>query len=365
MTEKAIQTDIASKTTNPEQNAVAEPFWKKTLKFCLKFGISAAILIYLIHSRHITLKDFANVRIDYVILAFFCIVLQVFLTSIRWRSLLKAVGIHCTVWEAFSLQMQGAFFSLCIPGGSVGGDIIKAGLLVSRTPKDGKFNCVFSIFVDRLCGLSALLLTLLLTCLVCREEIELFEPAERHSLSVMCMICGCVFLLTVLVFFSDLLYKIPLTRFFLNLADKITKNTFRKAADAVGIYRHSWYLPVIWILAATFIFFPILGVPVWLIANGIQGAPERSLLPCLMTSNISQTIAAIPISFGGTGMRDIACTKMLEALSIGKPDSVVIPLLITLLSIFSSLTGAVFFIFSHKKKSVKTSNNEQRSDTKN
>ncbi|GEM_PF-1468305 len=322
--------------------------WKIT-KFVLKLGVSAAILCYLIFSRDIKWSDFGNVKPIYIFFAFLCVLAQVFLTSVRWRSLLKTAGIRCSVYEAFSLQMQGLFFSQFLPGGSVGGDVVKAGIMASRTPSGGKFNCVFSIFMDRLCGLNALLLTLLLTCLMCRDTIALFDEPDRNALMIMCAVCACLFAATVMLFFCDLLYKAAFFRFFLNIADKLTKNTFRQAADAVSLYRTHWQQIVFWIGCTTFVFFPILGLPVWLLANGIYGAPSRPLLPCLMTSNISQAIAAIPISFGGTGTRDVACTRMLEAMNFNAPDNVLVPLLVTAITIGVGLLGAFFFVGDRKK----------------
>lgn len=341
--------DIPESTTEKKENP-----YVKCLKFVIKIGISVAILAYLVKTRNINASDFSNVGPIFIILSFLCVMLQLFLTAVRWRSLLQAVGIRCTMMEIISLQMQGQFFSQFIPGGSVGGDVVKAGILASRTPKGGKFNCVFSIFMDRLCGLNALLLTLLLTCLVCQKEIALFPEDDRHALMIACVICGGLFIATIALFFCDLLYKVPFFKFFLDIGDKITHNTFRQASDAVALYRTKWKLIVFWIFAATFTFFPILGLPVWILANGIHGAPYRHLLPCLMTSNISQVIAAIPISFGGTGTRDYACTRMLEALSISKPDSVIIPLLVTAVTITTALFGAIFFVTDRRKKSPQT-----------
>ena len=97
-----------------------EPAWKKTLKFLFKFGVSAGILTYIVCTRDIKWQDFKLVKPWCIVAAFFAIYTQLSLTGVRWFTLLRAAGVKCSFIEAFSLQMQGMFFSQFLPGGSVG-----------------------------------------------------------------------------------------------------------------------------------------------------------------------------------------------------------------------------------------------------
>ncbi|MBO7089888.1 MAG: hypothetical protein J6W70_08285, partial [Lentisphaeria bacterium] len=105
-----------------------------------------------------------------------------------------------------------------------------------------------------------------------------------------------------------------------------------------------------WVVTTTLVFFPVLGMPVWLLANGFDGAPRRGFLPCLMISNVSQTIAAIPGSFGGTGTRDIAGAEMMTAMGFTDTESGVIPILVTVVTLLVALSCAVFFIFDRGRR---------------
>ena len=87
-----------------ETAPVPEPAWKKTLKFVLKFGVSAGILTYIICTRDIKWSDFTLVNPWCIVASFLCIYLQLTLTGIRWFSLLRAVGIRCSLWEALSRE---------------------------------------------------------------------------------------------------------------------------------------------------------------------------------------------------------------------------------------------------------------------
>ena len=402
--EEKVPQEQAPESVPPamESEKPPEPAWKKTLKFVLRFGVSAGILAYIICTRDIKWQDFKLVEPWCIAAGFLCIYTQLSLTAVRWFTLLRAAGVKCSFREAFSLQMQGMFFSQFLPGGSVGGDVVKAGILATRTPPGGKFNVVFSIFVDRLCGLGALLIALLGTCLICRDTIAQFPEGQRNGLLVMCAVCGALLCVVICVFFSDLLYKVRFFKFFLDIADRITKDTFKRAADAVALYRRSWKMLLGWIVATTLVFFPVLGMPVWLMANSFENVPEvesapveieqaadapgsvdvlaqeamqdsapvaveqtgetpdavrpepkRDFLSCLMISNVSQTIAAIPGSFGGTGTRDIAGAEMMTAMGYSKKESGVIPILVTMLTLLVALSCSVFFVFDRGKRVAK------------
>ena len=351
--EEAVSSGNSPAVSPGDAGNPPKPFWKKALTFILKFGVSAGILTYIVWKREIKWQDFKLVNPWCIVASFFCIYAQLCLTSVRWFSILRTAGVKCSFIEAFSLQMQGMFFSQFLPGGSVGGDVVKAGILATRTPPGGKFNVVFSIFVDRLCGLGALLIALLGTCLICHDMIAKFPEGQRNGLLVMCAVCGVLLCVVIFVFFSDLLYKVKFFKFFLDIADRFTKDTFKRAAAAVALYRRSWKLLLGWIVATTFVFFPVLGMPVWLMANGFQGAPHRDFLPCLMISNVSQTIAAIPGSFGGTGTRDIAGSEMMTAMGFTDTESGVIPILVTVVTLLVALSCAVFFVFDRGKRAAK------------
>ncbi len=77
------------------------------------------------------------------------------LTVVRWRGLLRAVGIETRFGEACRLTYVGLFFNLVVPG-LTGGDVVKA-VLAARTT-DRREAAVVSVFVDRVVGILALAL---------------------------------------------------------------------------------------------------------------------------------------------------------------------------------------------------------------
>lgn len=317
---------------------------KKTLLFILKLGIAAGILFWLIRRSGLDFQSAAKVPLLYPALAVACLLIQLTLTIIRWHFLLRCVGIRLPFREIYSLGMQGQFFSLFIPAGSVGGDLIKAGILAKRSPGGEKFNGVFSILVDRLCGLTALMLFTLLGCAVFFPVIRDFPAELRFGIYTAMILCAGVLCATAAVFFHDILYRFPFMKKILSLLDRFSKGAFTRAADAIALYRKNWKHLLGWIAATTFVFFPFLAAALWFLGIGVCGRRLPVSL-CLLASNLSQTAAAVPLTNGGIGVRDAVSAKIFLSGGCTAEQAALIPLIFTLSMLIVSLSGSIFFVF--------------------
>lgn len=317
---------------------------KKTVLFVLKLGIAVAILVWLIRRSGLDFQSAASVPLRYPVLAMACVMIQLVLTIIRWHFLLRCIGIRLPFREIFSLGMQGQFFSLFIPAGSVGGDLIKAGILAKRAPGGEKFNGVFSILVDRLCGLTALMLFTLLGCGIFYPVIREFPAELRIGVCTAMILCLGVLCATAAVFFHDFLYRFAFMKKILSLLDRFSGGAFTRAADAIAHYRKRWKLLLGWITATTFVFFPFLAAALWFLGIGVCGRRLPVSL-CLLASNLSQTAAAVPLTNGGIGVRDAVSARIFAAGGCSAEQAALIPLLFTLSMLLVSLSGSIFFVF--------------------
>ena len=77
------------------------------------------------------------------------------LASVRWRVLLRAVGIQTTFANALRLCFVGYFFNNVMPG-VTGGDVVR-GALITRGLESQRWRAALSVIVDRVVGLIALL----------------------------------------------------------------------------------------------------------------------------------------------------------------------------------------------------------------
>ncbi len=317
---------------------------KKALLFFLKMAFAAGILTYLIIHSGITFEDFCRISPVFMVLSGACLLLQIFLTSVRWFSLLRCIGIELSFPETLSLSMQGAFFTLFIPAGSVGGDLVKAGILAKRAKDGQRFNGVFSILMDRLCGLVGLLIFTLSVCTFFLPVLQTYAQGLRFAIYMIMLVCAGLLVCTVLVFFYDFFYRIPFLKKFFDLLDRYSRGAFFRASEAVSAYRKQWKTILCWILLSAFILFPCLTASLCVIGYGVCGN-ELDLPSCILASDLSQTIAVIPLTNGGVGTRDYAAQKILSAGGCPAAESALIPLLYTAIFLTVSLFGAFFFIF--------------------
>ena len=317
---------------------------KKIILFILKIGIAAGILAWLIWRSGLDFQSAASVPLLYPALAVICVFIQLFLTIVRWHSLLRCIGIRLPFREIFSLGMQGQFFSLFIPAGSVGGDLIKAGILAKRSPGGEKFNGVFSILVDRLCGLTALMLFTLFGCAVFFPVILGFPGELRIGIYTAMFICVGILCAVAAVFFHDILYRFAFMKKILSLLDRFSKGAFTRAAEAIALYRKNWKVLLGWIVATTFVFFPFLTAALWFLGIGVCRHRLSASL-CLLASNLSQTAAAVPLTNGGIGVRDAVAARIFASGGCTEEQAALIPLLFTLSMLIVSLSGSFFFVF--------------------
>jgi uncharacterized protein (TIRG00374 family) len=77
----------------------------------------------------------------------------------RWVLLLKVQSVNIGYWAALRLHLLGRFYNNCLPT-SIGGDLLRAWYVTKHTNK--KVEAAFSVFVDRLVGLSGLFLIAIL-----------------------------------------------------------------------------------------------------------------------------------------------------------------------------------------------------------
>ena len=136
---------------------------KKMMPPLLKLLIAGAIVAFLIRSNSEGLAaTFRSIHPFWLSAAFALYALHIFANAWRWHLLLKAQRIECSLREAVSLTMQSFFFSLVIPGGAIGGDLVRIGFLTAKVPKEQKFDGAFTILIDRFTGMIGIFLVALL-----------------------------------------------------------------------------------------------------------------------------------------------------------------------------------------------------------
>ena len=80
------------------------------------------------------------------------------IASIRFRVLLRIANVDAPLSLLLRLQLTAAFFNVVIPG-NIGGDVVKALYVARDQPAEKRTTILLLAFVERLLGVSALVLT--------------------------------------------------------------------------------------------------------------------------------------------------------------------------------------------------------------
>jgi uncharacterized protein (TIRG00374 family) len=133
---------------------------KRFLYISLQVGLIAGIFGFLFWNAAATDTEGKNIftvlceqpkRWHFLAAAFLIQLFAVAITFIRWRWLVRTLGLECSRRDAFRLGFLGLMLNLA-PLGIVGGDAVKAVLIAQKNP-DYKSQAVASVFIDRLLGL--------------------------------------------------------------------------------------------------------------------------------------------------------------------------------------------------------------------
>ncbi len=135
---------------NPPDRSRSRYFW-----FALKLLISVVLLAYLLTRTdlHAISSLLRSLHLPLLFASFLLYTLVQIISTLRWRSLLRAERIELSLWRLILLNFEGSFFSLMLPT-LIGGDIVR-GYQISRFTQRHEAS-VASILVERLSGYAAI-----------------------------------------------------------------------------------------------------------------------------------------------------------------------------------------------------------------
>jgi uncharacterized protein (TIRG00374 family) len=109
------------------------------------------------------------------------------LTILRWHMLVRTLGMEFRVRDALRAGFLAYMVNL-LPLGLVGGDSLKAVMLIHRQPKR-KTEAIATVVVDRVLGLFALLvLAAVASLFLPAEQINKLEPANKATIQTICTV---------------------------------------------------------------------------------------------------------------------------------------------------------------------------------
>lgn len=129
----------------------------KYISYFLRFGIAGAALYLAFRGEDArqVVKVLRGLNLWIFAAGLGTYILAQFIFVLRWSLLLRVHSISIGYWAAIRLHFLGLFYNNCLPS-AVGGDLLRAWYVTKHTEK--KLEAAFSVFVDRVIGLTSTLL---------------------------------------------------------------------------------------------------------------------------------------------------------------------------------------------------------------
>ena len=325
---------------------------KSLLLFFVKIIIAASIIGWLISSHYNDfMRALSNIEFSWLLVAVVLYLSTMVASALRWHLLLKIQNINITFFESLSLTMQGIFFSLVIPGGSLGGDLIKTGFIVSRTPRGNRLAVTSTVFMDRFLGMFGQFALAIVMGFMYIPEIRSMSVLGRDTVVVIWFASVAGILAGVAIMTHRQLEKIKPYTFFIKIFDRLSHGMITKLTDILDIYNSSKKTMFYCVLIGAIFVQLNMSLILYFIARGIHSAvmPIKALIFSIALGN---TAALLPITPSGVGTRDFIVKEILVAGGFSHGDALAIPLLFTILMIFTSLIGGFFFVFHKIRKKI-------------
>jgi len=266
----------------------------------------------------------------YLLAALLIYPLTIFITSLRWQELLKALDVRIPVSRAFVINCVGMFYNSFMPGSS-GGDVLKAYYVAKQTHHGTR--AVMSVIVDRVIGLLALIIlggamaTLQWKVDICRRV------AIGAGLIVALTIAGLI------VFYVPLLRKLSGFNF---LASKLPMQArVQNAIEAMEILGRRPLLA----LGALVVTFPVhITVVVSAALCGMAFGLPIGFWYYWVAIPVIVLAWAIPLSPQGAGVMEYTAFKLLEPQGATIAHVLAITMSIRLVALLWNLVGGYFVL---------------------
>ena len=328
---------------------------KKYFFMILKLAVAGILLYYV--GKDLDYGSLKKLSLPGLCVGFFLtmllILLQNTLSALRWQMLLRGQQIRIRFSKVLSLTFQGTMFSLFMPGGSVGGDVVKGAVLAREAEKGNALEGVTTIFLDRLIGMLGLFSLAGIIVLCSLATIQQFSPAVRYTVYLLTGCCfGGVFA-GIVVLFHTVIFRVKLFAWLLQKADILTKGGCSRILHSVEIFRKD--RATLWktFFLTLLILHPILIGCNVLILYGIQGHLQ-GIREAALGAALGNVASVAPVSPGGLGTRDKVTEVILRSSGLSPESSALVPLIYSCVSVLTALLGGLFFFLRDAFSKLRT-----------
>jgi len=322
---------------------------KKYISYLVRFGVAGAALYLAFRGED--LGQIAEVLLGLNLWVFaaavgiYVIGQLIFVT--RWCVLLKVQSIRIGFWPAVRLHLLGLFYNNCLPG-AIGGDVPRAWYVTKHTDK--KLEAALSVFVDRVIGLTGMLIMAFCCYWFVPEEgrqegfnlsFELGFVRRLSEYKWELIGAGAVFVLAIALVTSNLRGRVWLSR----SLERVRRHgalMLSRVRQSIRIYCHK-PLTIAYALLLTFCCQSMHVIAMWLVGREIGiTAPAKYYF---VFFPLSWLLGTLPISVGGLGIMEgwLKVMFMRVGTMSGK-EALALALCQRLIMLLASLPGALIHL---------------------
>jgi uncharacterized protein (TIRG00374 family) len=322
---------------------------RQTLSTLLKLGIAIAVLVLIfrkmdLQQLQVTLHSTAG-EWPWLLGGFLLCLPPLLLCMLRWKMILDAQDMRPGWRRVNAIFFIGLFFNSFMIG-PTGGDLVKA-YYTARETNHKKTEAISSIFIDRVIGLFVLALVVGVMILA-RWEFFMTHPASRVYAWPALTVCAILISGGVVAFSIHLFEAFPWIRRWnhIKLAGKVLE-TVERVYNAFYVCRANPRLLLRLALTSVLIQLYFVGVA-WYVGHAL--GISVTLMDYLAFTPLVGLISAIPLTPGGTGIREFASIQLWAALGIASDKAFLLVFIPYLFMLVWGLPGGVLFLRQGGKK---------------
>lgn len=301
------------------------------LKFIFKITVSIILLIWIFYFIGVNkiLIQLKNINIFFLLIAFIFVFFQIFFKALKWNSIIRMFKKRLDLYPSFVYTTISLAFGIVTPGRV--GEFIKAKYLVNKTKIKYKESFI-TVILDKIFDVFAIFLLGLFGFMSLRDEIP------YSGFFIFGFLLALIFLI-LLIFFFNVLPTYTKKLFPQKYRAWRNKTSFTKKLYTLTLA----YSLVIWIVYVFEGFFILKAL----------GLTNPSISGLMIVIALMALSSAVPVTFGGIGIREIVAIYFLLLLGIPTETAALFSIFYTVISFGTPGVIGTFYYLKEKDAFMK------------
>lgn len=267
------------------------------------------------------------------------------ISGYRWRLLLKCQGVRIPVRAATSITFLGLFLNSFLPGGGVGGEVVRVAYVV-RALSARRTVAVLSVLVDRLLGFYSILLIAFAVALL--NPINFVGSGILRFLSIIAAVLCFGMPVGLYLFYTMLKSNSRLREFMETPPNWALAHAVHRLFEALRLYRNA---PSILVAALGMsVLTHTIGAVCIMIIGSSMGLGSLASIDYAFAAPWAWLANLLPITPGGLGVGEAAFDRichMMEAVRTIAAYGTIF-LVYRIVSVLATLPGLVVYLINHE-----------------